>query len=161
MMWKTKKLFHMALGLIGIPFIALIGEVPAMLTVHPFPEQLGAGVTEVHFLVYREAGFARVGISVMGLLLVLIPLRKQQLWSWFALALLTLVYFLPVFAIPYLVPFRGWWMFSEGITQPGLARGIALDLLLTGLLVIGLAVSLPSLLGKANPGSSTPEKWKP
>lgn len=161
MMLRRKLLFHVALGLICIPFIALVGEVPTMLTVHSTPVQTGGGLVEVHFLVYREAAFARLGISVIGLLLVFIPLRKQQLWGWFALLLLTLAYFLPVFAIPYLIPFRGLWMFSEAIAQSGSARGIALDLLFTGLLVMGLIASLPSLLRKSNSGIRTPERQKP
>src|SRR5271168_4347266 len=45
----------------------------------------------------HEAGFARLALAVIGLLILFIPYRKGERWAFAALAVLTIFYVLPAF----------------------------------------------------------------
>ena len=45
----------------------------------------------------HEAGFARLALAVIGLLILFIPYRKGERWAFAALAVLTVFYVLPAF----------------------------------------------------------------
>jgi hypothetical protein len=133
--------FRVGLVLICITLILLLVQVPALLTSKSPPQPAGAWVYPE---IQREAGFARLSISALGLLLALIPLRRKQLWAWFALAALALLYFLPVFVVPSLYFFR--WGIPSGFATEAGSRVMAVNLLLVALMLVGLCLSLRDLL---------------
>ena len=68
--------------------------------VQPERAQIAAG--ELHYMFsyenwVQEAGFARLAISVVGLLILFIPFRRGERWAFIALLFLAAAYDVPVF----------------------------------------------------------------
>jgi hypothetical protein len=68
--------------------------------VQPERAQIAAG--ELHYMFsyenwVHEAGFARLAISVVGLLILFIPFRRGERWAFIALLFLAAAYDVPVF----------------------------------------------------------------
>jgi hypothetical protein len=93
----------------------------------------------------HEGGYGGIALVAVGLLILLLPFRRRELWAWFAVAAMFLLYVLPTFVIPAL-RMPGWDALWEGIAHPGLASWVAANVLLGALMVAALALSLPSFL---------------
>ena len=135
-------------------FLALSGF-PMLTFVQEHERAQHAGVIYEQFV--REAGYARLAIGAIGILILLFPFRKGARWSWFALAILLLVYWLPAFTIPMFMPFMGWHIFWEGLVRPGEST-IFFNLHLPTLGVIGLLLSLPHFVQKPTKGPTQSAK---
>jgi hypothetical protein len=123
--------------------------------VQPETRQIQAG--ELHYMFsyenwVHEAGFGRLTISIVALLILFIPYRKGERWAFVALMLLAIAYCVPVFlfgAIPNLgtwSAFRNW-----NFPQPRVANReweFWSTFLLSALLVLGLAMSAPFFFRK-------------
>jgi hypothetical protein len=100
----------------------------------------------------HEAGFARLAISIIALLILFIPYRKGERWAFAALVILAFVYYVPVFyygAIPNL----GTWPFFQRWHLPqAKTANLTLEwwtvLLVTASLLLGLAISVPVFFRK-------------
>jgi hypothetical protein len=89
----------------------------------------------------HEAGYARIAIGLIGLVLLTIPFRKGDRSSWVALAIIFL-YQIPAFLL--LSP--SWRDLRETPHLPGLHQALLLNLVLPVMYFLGLAVSLPGFL---------------
>jgi hypothetical protein len=134
--------------LIAVPLCALILSARYMVG---FRQQLPpAGTTarpiEIwqHFV--REAGYGRLVIGLLGLVILLVPFRRNHRWAWLALLIILLFYLAPVFVIRELIPFPGWHIFSDWLTGPGLARVVFFQCVLFPLLMaLGLCLSFSAV----------------
>lgn len=116
-----------------------------------------SGEAAVHRWDYhvREAGYGRVAIAVVGLIILAIPFRRGQRWAWWSLTFTFVSYVVPAFVLPVLVPFPGWHIFSDWMGDPGLARNVFSNLLFPFLMGLGLCLSLPDFLRGETGGQST------
>jgi hypothetical protein len=95
----------------------------------------------------HEAGFGRLAVSIMGLLILFIPYRRGERWAFTALVIIAVAYYVPVFlfgAIPNLgtwPAFRNWYLPQLRVTSLALQYWSAF--LLTAFLILGLALSAP------------------
>jgi hypothetical protein len=123
--------------------------------VQPERAQIAAG--ELHYMFsyenfVHEAGFGRLVISVVGLLILFIPYRRGERWAFAAMVILAGAYYVPVFlygAIPNLGTwplFRNWNLPQSRF--PSLALHYWSSLFLTAFLVLGLAMSVPIFFRK-------------
>jgi len=116
--------------------------------VQPERAQIAAG--ELHYMFsyenfVHEAGFGRLAISIIALLILLIPYRKGERWAFAALLILTTVYYVPVFLFG-AIPNLGTWPAFRTLAQPkvaSLAWQYWSVLFLTAFLILGLAMSAP------------------
>jgi hypothetical protein len=99
----------------------------------------------------HEGGYAAFGIVAVGLLVLLIPFRRREPWAWWALAVLSLVYVAPTFAVPILRSFPGFHVIWEGVLHSGVERAVLANLLLPATMLAALAVCFPSFLRKGTP----------
>lgn len=100
-----------------------------------------------HFIfenVIHEAGFARLAVAMLGLLVVIFPFRRGERWAWLALAALLGGYLVPVFVLP--APLPRWAELTAALRQAGPARMALPDLVFPFLFLLGLLVSLPSFV---------------
>jgi hypothetical protein len=89
----------------------------------------------------HEAGYARIAIGLIGLLLLTFPFREGDRSSWVGLAIIFL-YQIPVF----LLPIPGWRELREDMLNPAVPRVLLLNLILPVMYFLGLVVSLPGFL---------------
>jgi hypothetical protein len=93
----------------------------------------------------HEAGFARLTLSIIALLILFIPYQKGERWAFAALVILAVAYYVPVFLFG-AIPNLGTWPVFRSLPQPrsvNLAwQGWSL-FALTASLVLGLAMSAP------------------
>jgi cell division protein FtsW (lipid II flippase) len=100
----------------------------------------------------HEAGFGRLAISIIALLILLIPYRRGERWAFAALTIPAVVYYVPVFlfgAIPNLGTwpvFRTWNLPQQRVAN--LAWQYWSVFLLTSFLILGLAMSAPVFFRK-------------
>jgi hypothetical protein len=92
----------------------------------------------------HEAGYARLAIGLIGLVLLTFPFRKGDLSSWIALAIIFL-YQVPVFLLPRWTQMPGW-QDLRMLFSPGMPRVLVLNLVFPVLFLLGLVVSLPGFL---------------
>jgi hypothetical protein len=118
--------------------------------VQPERAQIQAG--ELHYMFsyenwVHEAGFGRLAISIVALLILFIPYRRGERWAFLALVFLAVAYYVPVWlfgGIPNLgtwSAFRNW-----NLPQPkvgNLAWVSWASFLLTASLILGLVISAP------------------
>jgi hypothetical protein len=118
--------------------------------VQPERAQIAAG--ELHYMFsyenfVHEAGFGRLAISILGLLILLVPYRRGERWAFAALVIVAVTYYVPVFlfgAIPNLGTwpvFRNWHMPQPRTINIALQSWSAF--FLTAILILGLAMSAP------------------
>jgi hypothetical protein len=123
--------------------------------VQPERAQIAAG--ELHYMFsyenwVHEAGFGRLSISIMGLLVLLIPYRRGERWAFAALVIVVVTYYVPVFlfgAIPNLGTwpvFRDWHIPHPTVVN--FAPQIWSAFFLTAFLILGLAMSAPFFVRK-------------
>lgn len=129
MSWKDR----LTAVLICVPLVVLLYSAHPMITFSQEEDrrqiyERKIRQLEIYEPIVHEAGFARATVAVIGMLLVFIPFRRGQPWSWLALLILMSLYLVPTFVLPFLLPFRGWHVLYEGIRTPGLARLAFLNL---------------------------------
>jgi hypothetical protein len=118
--------------------------------VQPERRQIQAG--ELHYMFsyenwVHEAGFGRLAISVVALLILFIPYRRGERWAFAALEFLAVEYYVPVWlfgGIPNLgtwPAFRNWYLPQPRVTSLDLVFWSSF--LLTASLILGLAMSAP------------------
>ena len=93
-----KTLHRISLVLIAVPLLAaLCSSLPMIAFVEHerWYDAAGIGVAGYGTL-FHEAGFARLTLAVIGLLILFIPFRKGEAWAFAALAVLMICYVLPV-----------------------------------------------------------------
>jgi hypothetical protein len=146
----VKSLHSFSIGLIAV---SLSLPLWSALYLIPFvqPETRQIQVGEIHYMFsyenwVHEAGFGRLTVSIIALLILFIPYRKGERWAFVTLMLLAVAYFVPVFlfgAIPNLgtwPAFRHW-----NLPQPKVANlewEFWSTFLLTAFLALGLAMSV-------------------
>ena len=97
-------------------------------------------------LFVQEAGYGRATLGLLGLLVVFIPFRRGEVWSWFALLGILLAYMLPVHVLRVLSPFPGWHVFWRGFFEAGAPRVGLEPLLVTAFMIVGLGSAFPRLV---------------
>jgi hypothetical protein len=152
----VKFLTRLSIGLMAISLsLPLWSALYLIPFVQPESRQIQAG--EIHYMFryenwVHEAGFGRLTISIIALLILSIPYRKGERWAFVTLMLLAVAYYVPVFlfgAIPNLgtwPAFRNW-----NLPQPRVANlewEFWSTSLLTAFLVLGLAMSAPFFFWK-------------
>ena len=153
-----KFLTRLSIGLMAVSLsLPLWSALYLIPFVQPETRQIQAG--ELHYMFsyenwVHEAGFGRLTISVVALLILFIPYRKGERWAFVAFMLFAIAYYVPVFlfgAIPNLgtwSAFRNW-----NLPQPRVANlewELWSTFLLTALLVLGLAMSAPFFFRKGS-----------
>jgi hypothetical protein len=100
----------------------------------------------------HEAGFGRLAISIIALLILFIPYRRGERWAFAAWVILAVGYYVPVFLYD-AIPNLGTWPLFRNWNLPqskfvNLAWIYWSSFVLTGFLVVGLAISAPVFLRK-------------
>lgn len=149
-----KTRLRVATTMICLPLLALLVSTPQVLGFGAPGGNLSDGIGQRNPFEW-EVAFSRAGIAAVGILIVIFPFRKSQFWAWSALALLLLVYMIPVFVLPVLVPFPGWHVFWNGIFNSGLPRIVFLNLLLSISMLAGLVLSFPGFPAKKSTDTRT------
>ena len=155
-----KTAHRISLILIAIPLVvALWSSLSMIVYVQPERSEIAAAERSDFRTSYardvHEAGFARLALAVIGLLVLFIPYRKGERWAFAALALLVVCYGLPVFFFKS-IPNLGRWQIFRNLPEP---RAMALAPLnfyydfFTILAFAGLALALPRFAR----GSKTPQ----
>jgi hypothetical protein len=153
-----KILTRVSLVLIAIPLvITLWTSLDMILFVQPERAQIEAGTLRYMFSYenfVHEAGFARLALAIIGLLILFIPYRKGERWALAALAVLIFVYQFPVFFLGS-IPTLGTWPIFRRWPQPrasGLAMVRSLTYFPLGLSLAGLAIAMPRFLRRRDTG---------
>src|SRR5262249_29207434 len=113
--------------------------------------EIGSGASHYSFAYgnyVHEAGFARVTIALIGLLILFFPYRKGERWAVVALSIIGFTYEIPVFLLN-AVPNLGTWPIFRNLPEShvyGLTFVAWSNFALTALLLAGLALALPQLL---------------
>ena len=117
--------------------------------VQPERAQIAAG--ELHYMFsyenfVHEAGFGRLAISIIALLILLIPYRRGERWAFAALVILVVAYYVPVFLYD-AIPDLGTWPLFRNWNLPqfkvqSLAWIYWSSFVPTAFLVVGLAISV-------------------
>ena len=146
-----KILFSIGAGLICISFVALlissigmVGYVQA--DVRSLAAQRSLAYPFVCEFSIHEAGYGRIVLGTLGILILLIPFRRLELWAWVCLSIMFFVYFIPVFLFPPGTSFPAAHDLWRGVSHPGLPRLMLLNALFPVLMILGLSASLPSFL---------------
>lgn len=157
-----KSLGRFSIGLIAIGLaLPLWNALYLIPFVQPERAQIRAGTLHYMFSYenwVHEAGFGRLAISIVALLILFIPYRRGERWAFVALVILVFAYYVPVFlfgAIPNLgtwSTFRHWHMPETRNINIGLQNWSSF--LLTAFLVLGLAISVPVFFWKRGHGNS-------
>ena len=119
--------------------------------VQPERAQIAAG--KIHYMFsyenfVHEAGFGRLAISIVALLILLIPFRRRERWAFATFVILAIVYYVPVFlfgAIPNLgtwPAFRNWHL--PQLRVANLVLVYWSSIVFVAFLILGLAMSTPA-----------------
>jgi hypothetical protein len=145
----VKSLTRLSIALIAI---SLTLPLWSALYLIPFaqPERAQIRAGELHYMFsyenfVHEAGFGRLAISMIALLILLIPFRRGERWAFAALVILALAYYVPVFLFGG-IPNLGTWHVFRNLPQPR-AASVAWEnwsvFIVTAFLILGLAMSAP------------------
>lgn len=144
-----KILHRISIVLIAIPLLVMLWSSRWMILYkmyNPPREHSGIYVIESENITH-EAGFARLALAAIGLLILFIPYRKGERWAFAALAVLTVFYVLPAyfFFLPHLasVPVL------RSLPEPpvlGLARVYYGTRFFTALALVGFAIAVPPFI---------------
>ena len=147
-----KNLHRISLILIAIPLAATLWSSHWMIPfVQPERAEIRAGTLHYMFSYenfVHEDGFARLTLSIIGLLIVLIPYRRGERWALAALVTLLFCYQLPVFLFGS-IPNLGTWPIFRKLPEPrspSLAMMMVYVYLMPALTFAGLALALPRFL---------------
>jgi hypothetical protein len=145
-----KTLNRISMAMIGIPLLVMLWSARWYIFFEPPTRaQIEAGTS--HYVVVsdamdvHEAGFARIALAIIGLLILFIPYRKGERWAFAALAVLIICYGLPVFFF-WSIPNLGTWQIFRSLPEPpvlGLATVYSYTHLFTILAFAGLAIAVP------------------
>jgi len=151
------KVAHwLSLILIAIPLVAaLCSSIPMIAYVGPEPLYSATGIRVFGIeTFFHEAGFARLTLAVIGLLILFIPYRKGEAWAFAALAVLMICYVLPVGFFLSLTHLDRWPIFREFSGGPrllGLAGVNFVRHFFPALAFAGLAIAVPYFIaGRRN-----------
>jgi hypothetical protein len=142
------------LSRISTAFLAICFALPLWSTLYMIsfaqPERAQIKAGELHFMFsyenfVHEAGFARLAISIIALLILFVPYQRGERWAFAALVILTVAYYVPVFLFG-AIPNLGTWPAFRSVPQ--LTSGNLTwyrwsTLSFTLLLALGLAMSAP------------------
>jgi hypothetical protein len=135
--------------LIAISLVALLWTSPGMiLFMQPERGQIATGALRSMFSYenfVHEAGFGRLTLAVIGLMILFIPFRKGERWAMAALVILLFAYWLPVFIFGS-IPNLGAWPIFQNLPHhqsSSLAMVRWYTLFFTALLLVGLALTAP------------------
>jgi len=145
-----KTLHRISIAMIGISLLVMLWSARWFIFFEPPTRaQIEAGTS--HYVVVsdamdvHDAGFARIALSIIGLLILFIPYRKGERWAVAALAVLMICYALPVFFF-WSIPNLGKWQIFRGLPEPpvlGIAAVNYYSHLFTTLAFAGLAIAVP------------------
>ncbi|MFY9690351.1 MAG: hypothetical protein WAJ86_10475 [Candidatus Acidiferrales bacterium] len=150
-----KILTRMSLAMIAIPLVAMLWSARWMiLFVQPERAEIAAGRLRFMFSYenyVHEAGFARLVLSIVGLLILFIPYRKGERWAIVALGIIIFAYEIPVFVFGAIPNLGTWPVFQNWHTErtQSLAVVLLFDYSLALLSVAGLVCALPRFLKRA------------
>jgi hypothetical protein len=100
----------------------------------------------------QEAGFGRLAISTVALLILLIPFRRAERWAFAAWVILAIAYYVPVFLFNAIPNLGTWPLFRIWTLPRSRVTNFALEywspILFIFFLVLGLAMSAPAFLGR-------------
>jgi hypothetical protein len=147
----VKGLHRTSLALLAIPLLAVLWSSVWMIA-YVQPERLQLADHPQILFKYdnfvHEAGFARLAIAIIGLLVLFIPYRRGEAWAFAALVVLVVCYLLPVFFFVNF-PYRLAWWLSPRLPQQRVTSLAAINFyryLLTILALAGLGLALPQFL---------------
>jgi cell division protein FtsW (lipid II flippase) len=143
-----KSLHKISLVLIAVPLLAALWSSLAMIAyVDQERWYTASGVRVFGFETFtHEAGFARLTLAVIGLLILFIPYRKGEAWAFAALAVLMICYVLPVGFFLSSTHLDRWPILSQFSAGPRLLGIAALDFVrhfFPALAFAGLAIAVP------------------
>ncbi len=98
----------------------------------------------------HEAGFARLSLAVIGLLVLLIPYRKVERWAFIAIGILIICYEIPVFFF-FSVPNIGYWSIFRSVPEIHTSSFETINFyryLFTILALAGLVMAAPLFIRK-------------
>lgn len=144
-----KLLARLSIGLIAVGLaLPLWSVLNLIFFVQPQRARIAAG--QLHYMFsyenwIHEVGFARLTISIIGLLILFIPYRRGERWAFLALGILAVAYYVPVY-IYGAIPNSGTWPLLQHLNLP---QGTVSSLwwvhwssiFFTALLLLGLAMS--------------------
>ncbi len=144
----VKTAHRVSLFLIAIPLAVMLWSSLSMIA---FVEQEGFysadGIRVYGFETFmHEAGFARLTLAVIGLLILFIPYRKGEAWAFAAFAVLMICYVLPVGFFLSMTHLGRWPIlreFSPGPRSIGLAGVNFVRHFFPALAFAGLAIAVP------------------
>ena len=142
-----------ALTRLSIVLIATSLALPLSSALHliPFvqPERAQIATGELHYMFSYEnfvhdAGFGRLAISIIALLILFIPYRRGERWAFAALVILAVAYYVPVFVFG-AIPNLGTWPVFRNLPQTRVANLAweSWSIIFTAFLILGLAMSAP------------------
>ncbi len=145
-----KSLHRISLLLVAIPLVATLwSSLPMLLFVqHERLEIAGSQVGFYYANFVHEAGFARLMIAIIGLLILFIPFRKAERWAFVAVALLMVCYELPVFFFLSMERFGSWPIF-QGLANPKVVSFQTVDFYRYFFMILalaGLAIAMPTFI---------------
>jgi len=149
---SVKSLKRISIALIAISLaLPLWSALYLIPFVQPETRQVQAG--ELHYVFsyenwVHEAGFGRLAISVVALLILFIPYRRGERWAFVALAFLAVAYYVPVYIFGGISNLGTWPAFRNWyLPQPRVANLASVfwsSFFLTASLILGLAMSAPA-----------------
>lgn len=152
----VRTIRNVSMGLIAISLSLPIWSALYLIPfVQPERNQIAEG--QIHYMFsyenfVHEAGFGRLAISIIALLILLIPYRRGERWAFAALVILAVAYYVPVFLFGAIPNLGSWPLFRNWNLPEPKAANFALQywssLFLTTFLVVGLAMSAPLFFRK-------------
>ncbi len=106
---------------------------------------------EIYEFVVKEGGYARITISIIGLLLLIKLFRSKELWVWISLFLILVLYVFPVFVYPFSIPSLKEFLDLGQLRSSWLARFRFEAYTFCLLMVVGLGMFLPSIFRRKGP----------
>ena len=148
-----KTLHRISIAMIGISLLVMLWSARWFIFFEPPTRaQIEAGPS--HYVVVSDAmdvhdtGFARIALSLIGLLILLIPYRKGERWAAAALLVLMVCYALPAFFFWSFPNLGKWQIFRSLADSPvlGFDTVAYYSHLFTTLALAGLVIGVPYFL---------------
>ncbi len=147
-----KTLHRISLVLIAIPLVTILWSSFSMIVfVQPERKEIAAGRLGGMFSYenfVHEAGFARLVLAVIGLLILFIPYRKGERWAFVALAVLAVCYVLPVGFFGS-IPNLGTWQIFRNLPEERVSSIASVNFqryFFTIMAFSGLVIAVPQLI---------------
>ncbi len=140
-----KTLHRISLGLIAIPLLVILWSSLSMITFVQPMHTYSSGFVYANFV--HEAGFARIVLAIIGLLILFIPYRKGERWALAALEIMMVCYVLPVDF--FFSPGLGSWPILRNLPEPRMSGLSAINFeryFFNALLLGGLVIAVPQFL---------------